>query len=237
MIHVAIADQRFFMGDSLRTLLEKQDDMCFVGYAAEVDDLHDLLPDCDIVLIYPDFVKGNTILFLNELHQQYPNVKLIPLELPDQPSIIVKYVEAGSIGYLLKKEGTEDMLEKIRAAAEGRALVSDKVTAVLMNHIFSLANSKAMISDEQKKKMAVLTSRQQQVMELICEGLTNQEIANRLVIETGTVKNHIHNILKKVGASNRQEAAILYQQLSFKSNGFARFDNGRSLIRQGSTTL
>lgn len=218
MIRVVIADQRTFMGDSIRTLLEKQQDMHFVGCVSKVKELHYLLPKCDVALIYPNFVEDNIILLLRELHRQYPEVKLIPLELPDKPSVIVKYVEAGSAGYLMKEEGVDDMVEKIRAAVDGRALVSDTVAAVMMNLICSLANSTPIVYDSQKERIVLLTPRQQEVMELVCDGYSNQEIARRLVIERGTVKNHIHNILKKVGASSRQEAAILYQ-LTFQAKG------------------
>lgn len=224
MIRILVADQRYFMGDSIRALIEKQADMCYVGSVSTVEELHCLLPECDVALIYPNFVKRNIIVLLNDLHQVFPEVKLIPLELPDKPQTIVKYVEAGSVGYLLKKEGLEDVLDKIRAAADGRALISDTVAAVMMNHIWSLANSSPLISNGRQKKVAALTRRQQEVMELVCEGLTNQEIANQLVIEQGTVKNHIHNILKKVEVSNRQEAAILYQQFYRQENGTHRHE-------------
>lgn len=212
MIRILIADPRFFMGDSIRALIDRQKDMCYIGSVANVEQLCFLIPESDVVLIYPDLEKRNFAYLLKELHQLYPNVKLIPLDLPDDPQMIVKYIEAGSVGYLLKKEGTKEVLEKIRAAADGRALISDTVAALMIDHIQSLAELSPLTFHEQKKKIALLTPRQEEVLTLVCQGLTNQEIALQLVIEEGTVKNHIHNILKKIGASKRQEAAILYQQ-------------------------
>jgi DNA-binding NarL/FixJ family response regulator len=225
MIRVIIADQRLFMVDSIRILIDKQKDMHFVGCASKVEELHSLLPQCDVALICPNFVSGNIYFLINELHSRYPGVKLIPLELPDKPSTILKYLEVGSVGYLLKEEGSEDVVVKIRAAMDGRALVSDKIAAEMMNRIWSLANSSTFHLNKQKDKITLLTPRQQEIIELVCQGLTNQDIARQLVIETGTVKNHIHNILKKINASNRQEAAILYE-LSLQANGALRHDNG-----------
>jgi DNA-binding NarL/FixJ family response regulator len=115
-------------------------------------------------------------------------------------------MEAGASGYILKDHSLEDLVETIRAAQDGKVFVSPQIAAAMMERLSNLAQ---LFSDVENSVTgtAGLTSRELEVLGLIGQGLTNQEIAEKLVIEIGTVKNHVHSILEKLNVGSRGEAA------------------------------
>jgi RNA polymerase sigma factor (sigma-70 family) len=119
---------------------------------------------------------------------------------------------AGASGYVLEDVSVDNLLDHIRAAHDDQAIVSPEIAAALMNQISELAYVSA---QDQLDVTAVseLTNREREVLNLIGDGLTNQQIADRLYIEVGTVKNHVHNLLKKLEVSNREDAAAFLPYL------------------------
>jgi DNA-binding NarL/FixJ family response regulator len=115
-------------------------------------------------------------------------------------------VEAGATGYVLKDDSLEDLIETVRAAQDGKVFVSPQIAAAIMERLSGLAR---LFSDVENNitNATDLTARELEVLKLISEGRTNQQIAENLVIEVGTVKNHVHNILDKLNVSSRREAA------------------------------
>jgi DNA-binding NarL/FixJ family response regulator len=128
------------------------------------------------------------------------------------------YIEAGAAGYVLKEASVEDLVENIRAVADGQALVSPVIARTLMERVADLVR----ICDDlgiTVGGIAELTRRETEVLELIAQGKTNQEIADEMIIELGTVKNHVHNLLKKLNVSNRAEAARYFNLMRSVENG------------------
>jgi DNA-binding NarL/FixJ family response regulator len=107
---------------------------------------------------------------------------------------------------VLKNDSVDELLSRIRAAQRGRALVSPKIAAALMSRVTELAQLFADIESGINEAVD-LTPREHEILELIGQDLTNQEIADLLVIEVGTVKNHVHSILQKLDVSSREGAA------------------------------
>jgi DNA-binding NarL/FixJ family response regulator len=126
--------------------------------------------------------------------------------LPESKYVILQYVMAGAAGYVLEDVTVERLFNQIQAVQEDKALVSPRMAAALMEHVNTLAAVSARPYLE-PDAYAELTSCELEVLDLIDEGLTNQEIAGRLFIEVGTVKNHVHNILKKLDAASCEDAA------------------------------
>jgi RNA polymerase sigma factor (sigma-70 family) len=112
------------------------------------------------------------------------------------------------MGLIEQEVSTERLLEHVRAVHDGKAIISPDIAAVLMNHISELAQISSQV-DINPSAYAELTPREKEVLDLIGEEYSNREIAEKLVIEVGTVKNHVHSILKKLDVSNRHEAASL----------------------------
>lgn len=225
MIRVLIADQAMFICDSIRAMLAEHDSFYVIGCASETDELRFLLPQSDIVLLGVNFSPGNTVGLIDEIVKANEGAKCIVVGAPDSPPQIVEFVEAGASGYILEDESAADLIRNLQAAVNDRALISDKVAAALMKHINDLATSSLHSNGNGKTEIEPLTPRQQEVMELVSEGLTNKEIAEKLYIQCGTVKNHVHHILKKLGVSNRHEASYVYQK-TYHTNGSGADSNG-----------
>ena len=149
-------------------------------------------------------------------------MKVIVTGLSDSEAAILQYIEAGVSGYVLRDDSVETMLTTIRAVHAGEAVISPSVAAALMARLAELAelakaaggNSPVTTSDA----LPDLTPREREVLSLIALGLSNSEIAERLTLELGTVKNHVHHILEKLNVSSRQDAvaylAALEESLS-----------------------
>jgi DNA-binding NarL/FixJ family response regulator len=119
---------------------------------------------------------------------------------------VLRYVEAGATGYVLKNHSLEDLIETVRAVQDGKVFVAPQIAAALMERLSNLARMFSNVESNVTDTTS-LTEREIEVLELIGKGLTNQQIAEKLVIELGTVKNHVHNILEKLNVRTRNEAA------------------------------
>lgn len=208
MVNVLIVHQTLLIGNIIASVLSDEKDLTVVGPATTVDEAITYLEAgrCDMVLVSAN-LPGNGALKLTEAAIEIdPATKVLVTGLPESKNIILQYVMAGAAGYVLEDVSVERLLDHIRAVHDDQALVSPEMAAALMTQITELAY----ISSQDRldtKAVADLTNREREVLNLIGEGLTNQEIADRLFIEVGTVKNHVHNLLKKLDVSSREDAA------------------------------
>jgi DNA-binding NarL/FixJ family response regulator len=136
----------------------------------------------------------------------YPAVKTLIFGLTETRGQVLRYIEAGADGYVTKDDSAEQLVDTIRAVNRGRAHISPEMAAVLMERLGSYAQLFAEIETRFQQE-ATLTPREREILNLVARGLTNPQIADELVIEVGTVKNHVHSILGKLGVSRREEAA------------------------------
>jgi NarL family two-component system response regulator LiaR len=133
------------------------------------------------------------------IRERYPDIQVLALTSFEEEQMIQQAMQAGAIGYLQKGISMDELAAAIRAAQAGKPTLSPEAFQVLVQS-----------SDSQTEKPDFgLTERELQVLEMLVQGLSNTEIAEQLVITVATVKYHISNILKKLGASNRTEAAAL----------------------------
>ena len=121
---------------------------------------------------------------------------------------MLDYIEAGATGYVLKESSLDDLLTAIRVAYSGKATVSPDIAAALIQRVSEFAQAFAQARVAPPESVS-LTTREFEVLELLSHGLSNQEIAQQLFIEVGTVKNHVHSILNKLGVTNRENATNL----------------------------
>ncbi|MFO7663425.1 MAG: response regulator transcription factor [Chloroflexota bacterium] len=212
MIRLMIADDSGLIRDAMRAVLGREDDIFVAGCARTVEEAHFLKTHANVVLVGPQLEGGSTLDFVRELHQDAPQKKIVMIGLDNCPEAITHFIEAGAAGYVLREESVERLVEKIRAAEEGRALVSPDVTLYLMRRLAELARQPEVgWAIDNHAGMGELTAREREVLSLIGAGYSNREIADHLVIGWGTVKNHVHSILKKLETSSRHEAAAIYR--------------------------
>lgn len=212
MIRILLAHPSRLVCDSLRAALDNEKDVYVVGCATTVEELHFLLPHGNVVLLGTELENNSAVDILDDIRMTHSQINVLVMGVDERPESILRYVEAGASGYILQNESVEEMVEKLQAAHEEKAIISPSIAAALMERVSCLANLESPLAfmEARESQLDELTSREEDVLQLINEGCTNQEIADRLFIECGTVKNHVHNILKKLDVNNRHEAASLF---------------------------
>lgn len=206
MIRVLLVNEMRLISNVIASVLEDEPDIEVVGRAASVDEALALATESDVVLVSTRLPDNGALKLTSAIAEADPSVKVLVMGLGESKGRVLRYIEAGADGYVLKNDSVNDLLEHIRAAQKGKALVSPKIAAALMTRVTELAQLFADIESGINEAID-LTPREREILELIGQGLTNQEIADHLVIEVGTVKNHVHSILQKLDVSNRQDAA------------------------------
>lgn len=209
MLRILIVDKPSVSYRSLRNQLP-QAEMRVVSVVSTAEEARLHLRHSDVVLVGSDLPQAAAL--VSEIAAEHPRLKVLVAGVEEPAEQILRYVEAGAAGYLMREESAESTRQKIEAAAEGEALVSPRVAASLISHVAALSNETLApvghsLGQIQCKE---LTRRQREVLGLIREEMTNQQIANRLHIEVGTVKNHVHHILQKLDVHDRYEAAAAY---------------------------
>jgi DNA-binding NarL/FixJ family response regulator len=207
-INILLVNEIQLMGNVIAAALEDDPDIKVVGRATNADDALKLVQekDIDIALVSTRLQDQGALKLTNAITEMAPDTKVLALGLTEEKKRVLRYVEAGATGYILKDDSLDEMIENVRAAVDDKVFVSPKIAAAMMERLSDLAQ---MFSDVENSVTddAGLTSRELEVLELIGKGLTNQQISDQLVIEVGTVKNHVHSILEKLNVGSRGEAA------------------------------
>jgi RNA polymerase sigma factor (sigma-70 family) len=208
MIRALVVHQTKLIANIIASVLSEESDIHVVGRATSVDEAMALLDrtNCNMVLVSARLPNKGALELTEAVSQEKPEIVVLVFGLPESENLILQYVMAGASGYVLQDVPAEHLFENIRAAHEDKAIVSPTVAAALMTQIAELAQISARNTLD-PAAVQELTPREQEVLELIGEGLTNQEIGERLYIEVGTVKNHVHNLLKKLDVGSRGDAA------------------------------
>lgn len=208
MINVLLVNEIRLMSNVLAATLEDEADFKVAGCATSVDEALDKLSreDVDVVLISTRLPDHGALRLTETITATQPEIDVLVVGVTENKDHVLQYIEAGAVGYVLKDDTVQDLLAAIHAAQQGKALVSPKIAGALMQRVSELAQ---MFADLETGvvESAGLTSRELEVLELLGQNLTNQEIADQLVIEVGTVKNHVHSILSKLNVSSRSDAA------------------------------
>lgn len=171
------------------------------GIAAVVSDA----PDVAIIdLALPDM---HGVEVIRAIAARRPSTRMLVLTVSEQRSDVVDSLQAGAMGYLLKRGEASEVRDAIRGVAEGEAVISATIDALLLEHIRSLPPDAEHPGRIRGEALARLTDREVQILKLLAAGLENSEIARELHISTATVKNHVAQILRKLDANNRVQAA------------------------------
>jgi len=207
-IRILLVNEIPLMGNVIAAALEDEPDIIVVGRVTNVDDALKLVQEkeVDVALVSTRLPDQGALKLTSAITDLVPDTKVLALGLTEEKKRVLRYVEAGATGYVLKNDSLDDMIENVRAAVDDKVFVSPKIAAAMMERLSDLAQ---MFSDVENSVTddAGLTPRELEVLELIGEGLTNQQISEQLVIEVGTVKNHVHSILEKLNVGSRGEAA------------------------------
>lgn len=212
MINVVIFGQSYLMCDTIRTIVEREGDMHVAGQATTKQEVLVQIDNCDLLLLCTpaysygrDDTTNQFVDMIFHISTHYPDVKTVVLGVPNSVPIILHYLEAGANGYILSDDTTDVLVEKTRAVYQGEPVICPTVTAALIERIVELTEAQPGHNGTDTL-VSQLTTREREVLELLGLGLSNREIAERLYIEVGTVKNHVHSILKKLDVADRNKA-------------------------------
>ena len=206
-IRVVLVDDHALFRRGLELVLAEASDIEIVGQAADGDDavrlVRELTPD--VVLMDVRMPRMSGIEAARLIRDTVPGTKVVMLTVSDDEADLFASVRAGASGYLLKEVSIDEVAGAVRAVTRGHALISPSMAAKLLTEFNALAQR----ADERQRSGAPkLTDRELQVLKLVAKGMSNREIANELFIAENTVKNHVRNMLEKLGMHSRMEAVI-----------------------------
>jgi two-component system response regulator DesR len=189
---VLIAEDQATVRGALRALLSMEEDLQIVGEAARADELISAATACrpDVALVDIEMPGGDGISAAAALHEALPNCRSLILTTFGKPGYLRRAMESGVFGFLLKDAPPEQLAMAIRRTARGEHVVDPGLAA------FALSEG-----------VSPLTERERQVLAATDRGADLDEIARRLFLSRGTVRNHLSNAIQKLGAHNRSDAA------------------------------
>lgn len=208
-IKVLLVIEVRLIGNIFASVLEDEPDIDVTGWVSTQEDALQFIQaqTVNVALVSAGLPNHEALKLTRAIMDCSPSTKVIALGLSEgNQHDTLRYIEAGASGYILKDSSLEELIQVIHLAQRGEAQVSPRMAGVMMERLFRLARMFSAIENKIDGDVH-LTSRELEVLQFISEGLTNQEIAARLVVEVGTVKNHVHRILEKLNVSSRQEAA------------------------------
>ena len=194
---MVISENRLFR-EGLAHLLGAQPALEVVGTAASAAEL--MLHDADVAFV--DVARPAGLHSVFEFRRLRMDLPVIVVSVPEVETIVVQCAEAGVAGYVTTAGSSEELVAAARGVARGEVVCPPGVAAVLARRVAALANRRREPAGD-----ARLTLREREVLRLIDDGLSNKEIAQRLSLQPKTVKNHVSNILAKLGVANRAAAA------------------------------
>jgi DNA-binding NarL/FixJ family response regulator len=220
MIRVLLVDDQTLIRQGIRLLLEIEPDIQVVGQAAngqEALQQAELLHP-EVILMDVRMPGMDGVAATRELGMRFPEMKVIILTTFEDDETVFEGLKAGARGYLLKDISSEEMAAAVRKVAAGEALIQSRITGKVLAEFSRLASASdrgtAFKPGGSPESLPVaLTERELEVLQALARGLSNREIAGQLVITEGTVKNHVSNLIDKMGVRDRTQAVLKGQEL------------------------
>ena len=221
MISVVIADDQALVRGGFRALLDAQDDIDVVGEAADGEAALrlalELRPNVVLMDIRMPGVDGLTATRRIAEEERLADVKVVILTTFDLDEYVFEAIRAGANGFLVKDTEPAGLLRAVRAVVAGDALLSPGVTRRLIEEFATRAKDPAGLPD-----VGMLTDRELEVVGLVAEGLTNEEIARRLIMSAATAKTHVSRAMIKLGARDRAQLVVFAYETALVRPGWQR---------------
>ena len=200
MINILIADDHTMFVDGMESILKSESDLQVAGRSYDGPSVIDFLKNnkVNIVLLDVNLPGMNGIEVCKEITVHYPDVRVLAISMFNEESFVSEILNNGAKGYLLKNTGREELLKAIRTVANGDSYFSKEVTETIMK---SLMNQRK-ASGKNTSFIPKLSRREKEVLKLIAQEFTTQEIADNLYISLKTVESHRSSLLSKLNARN-----------------------------------
>ena len=207
-IRVLLADDERLVRSGFRLILEAENDIAVVGEASDGEEALEKTKvlDPDVVLMDVQMPVKNGLVATREIVAlgRTGSSRVIILTTFDLDEYVYEALRAGASGFLLKRSPAEDLVAGIRIVAAGDALLAPSITRRLLSHFATPPSPRS----EDVSLLNRLTQREREVFELVAQGLSNSEIAERLFLTEGTVKTHVNHIFEKLEVRDRTQAVI-----------------------------
>ena len=205
-ISIVLVDDNRLLREGLASLIHTQPGFKVLAASADVDEALQKVREAnpDIILLDLGLVDHDALTLTAKLHEEIPVARVIVMGLLPAQEDVAAYVRVGASGFIMKDASFEEFFATIRAVAHGAEVLPKALTTSLFTQIVrNVATANPAIVLE----AVLLTSREQDVVRLLGEGLSNKEISSRLNIAVHTVKSHVHNVLEKLALRSRLEVA------------------------------
>jgi len=208
MIRLFLVDDHTVLRHGLRALFMQEDDLEVVGEAETGEQLLAQLPTtpCDVVLLDLHMPGLDGLATTQRLRHEFPDVRVLILSMVDNERSIGQVLEAGASGFVLKNAGHDEIVVAVRAVAAGRRFLCSELGLTMLDKVLTG------IPEPGVRPTGGLSAREQEVLQLVADGLTTAQIADKLFTSPRTVETHRQNIMEKTGAKNT--AALIRTAMS-----------------------
>jgi len=202
-IRVSIVEDLAEVREGLVDLVQSDEELSMVSSFKDAESAAQKLPElkADIVLMDINLPGMSGIDCIRSIKEKCPGTQFMMFTVYENDDKVLEALQAGATGYLLKRTKPEQILESIKELNQGGSPMSSNIARKLLN-IF--------LHEKKATKKEALSDRENEVLQLLADGLLYKEIANRLFIGHGTVRQHLHNIYEKLHVNNRTEAVNKY---------------------------
>ena len=209
---VFLVDDHEIVRRGIADLLDDEPDLLVCGEAASVAEALARIPATrpDVAVLDVRLPDGNGVELCRDLRARSPELHCLMLTSFSDDEALLDAIMAGAAGFVLKQVLGHDLLAAIRTVASGQSLLDGRTTAALMNRLRR--------QRDDADPLRELSDQERTVLELIGDGLTNRQIAERMFLAEKTVKNYVSNLLAKLGMERRTEAAVFATKMSAKRN-------------------
>jgi len=201
-IRLMLVDDHAVVRSGLRMLLENEEDLLLIGEAGSGKEALELVTELkpDVVIMDITLPDMSGIEVTQQLKQKHPKIAVVALTIHEDQQYFFEMLQVGASGYVPKRAAPDDLITAIRAAHRGEMYIYPSLAKLLVGDFLSRSGD-----EDAKETMTGLTPREQEVLSLLAEGKTNDEIAGLLSISVHTVARHRENLMGKLGLHNRSE--------------------------------
>jgi two-component system, NarL family, response regulator DevR len=207
-VRVFLVDDHEVVRRGVRELLESDDHVVVVGEASTVEEalarIGAVQPD--LALLDVRLPDGDGVELCRDIRSRHPEIQALMLTSYDDDEALFNAMVAGAGGYVLKQVRGADLIQAVKRVAAGESILDPRLTGRLLDRL--------RVQTDQDDQMARLTDQERKILDLLAEGLTNRQIAERMILAEKTVKNYVSNLLAKLGMARRTEAAVYAAKLA-----------------------
>jgi two-component system response regulator DevR len=206
-IRVFLLDDHEIVRRGLRELLEAESDIEICAEAGTAEEALARIPPTapDVAVLDVRLPDGDGVEVCREVRSRHPEIRCLMLTSYSDDEALFEAIMAGASGYLLKQIRGTDLVDAVRRVASGQSLLDPSVTASVLERLRA--------GPETDERLQRLTEQERRILDLIAEGLTNRQIAERVHLAEKTVKNYVSNLLAKLGMERRTQAAVYATRL------------------------